>query len=1422
MPITASSAGVLSAYCVHLLSGQSPRGAEIGGDPDSGIGIDILCGECYSSVVEKMDSACSRNMTGAAGRLQHLQETSRRFRVQGFNGSIETGHLEGINPDGKREILLETMPDNLALLCAQDYAQGGAVILFSDKGYVLRLEGQQLSLLRDYIEQLTIAYRLKVVNHTYEMVRDGPEDGLLIDDWDTGVKETSFMLEDVESYYCECDFCKDVEEHQHTLVEGTVRLDSHAASVFFNGGASYSTADDYIFALMLQGFSMEQLQKNIGGGIVSGVDGRFLTKENLVSFEKRHGRTPDVVQQSLTSRLHNRRGFEDVTDKASAPGRVQVDGMFSDYLELRVSDGGDTIAPRTTKKLVSLGGSICALVGVDEFSHAVFGKLAKSTCEPVSFLAHVFNTYGTHGHRLAQVSADSGIVAQKMFRILTGKSKSYLESKQVVSKQSEPRNHSNGTALVETEIRWIKRLMRMAYAWLESNWSMLKELGIEKQEIYKCWGEIFFWAVCIRNLYECPAVPGKSKYEVFTGVKPNMQRLRLLPIFSVLLFFDEESSIVDNHRQAVYSRGLYLGPHWTGFTTEATPGAIRVATMTSTGLKVRITSKYKAVSQGGQINIAPAIDRGLNQILDREISEEEDEVETSTPEPLHREPTEPGPEQSHEQELSPHDRTVSGRSVPTERPVAQPGQGEDNDNIFDTERHRQHGAQGGLEVKMVRSRAGRALIPSAKLRETMGAAATELEVQAVPEESTFRGVRVAARDDHQDYAATATFRYEPILSEHDSGKIMEAMVVEARDEADSTTAESTFRGGAAQRVQVPERTGAFFSWTTFRDDNIWKNPEEDCYYTIASTPDETYDYSIDREEGYKAVTENTPKGFQKALTDPLWGDAARSEWETLLHETIYVVPREIADEDIRERGSDLVYLFPVYEEKMREGKLVRKVRLVADGRGHSTAGKTYSVTPSREVYFQFLSKIAKKDWDYHVIDEKRAFLGADRQDKIPLYVAVRGAAERYRVKKALYGLKTSTHDHAAKATELLRILGYTETDSGSMYIRVNHGLEKDLPGLESETDIFRYVDDYIVAGFPSGVVDDSIKEFRRHASTTPPIPDAAEVLGMELVRDRVRRTISVTMVKKIEEAKATFFGDIEIAPSLIPFSRDQFIVGDSEFECDSHRYSGNGEFLSLSEIRTYLKLVGVLVWLIGYRHMDNLYVTYLTWFTKKPRVHHMNCALSTLRCMYTTRYIPLVLGGIEDPSEIIGVSDAALGIGPKLRSALGIGPKLRSIIGTCIRLGPREGAIRAKCKATDYASLSSFEAELNGYIEIFEQTTKVKIQLREIYYPVEAITRVMGDNEAALNYLAGNSAAEGTRFAELKTGFIRERVSRGDTIVQWVSGKIIVCDGLTKPSKTVNDYCVLRDDIMGLQLLAQGVRRTLLDGLLKGTRSRDE
>ena len=107
-----------------------------------------------------------------------------------------------------------------------------------------------------------------------------------------------------------------------------------------------------------------------------------------------------------------------------------------------------------------------------------------------------------------------------------------------------------------------------------------------------------------------PAKSNKSitRYEAFTSKRSNVQDIRLLSIFSVVMIWSDKLShqniFESNHDY--YQYGLYVGPDL------KVKGGIRVAVLSSGTLQ--FISKYKGVSDGGGLSIHSLVQSGVDAI----------------------------------------------------------------------------------------------------------------------------------------------------------------------------------------------------------------------------------------------------------------------------------------------------------------------------------------------------------------------------------------------------------------------------------------------------------------------------------------------------------------------------------------------------------------------------------------------------------------------------------------------------------------------------------------------------------------------------------------------------------------------------------------------------------------------------------------
>ena len=238
------------------------------------------------------------------------------------------------------------------------------------------------------------------------------------------------------------------------------------------------------------------------------------------------------------------------------------------------------------------------------------------------------------------------------------------------------------------------------------------------------------------------------------------------------------------------------------------------------------------------------------------------------------------------------------------------------------------------------------------------------------------------------------------------------------------------------------------------------------------------------------------------------------------------------------------------------------------------------------------------------------------------------------------------------------------------------------------------------------------------------------------------------------------------------------------------------KLLSINQIKIYLQIVGGFIWISGVRSDILFSVMYLTWFTKAPRIHHLEMCHYLLSYLYYSKDLPLVLGGSQEV-EIHTYSD----------SSLGTAPKGRSISGQISKLSPEAGAILAKTNATKFVRLSSFESELEAATGAIKTISRLSTMLSELGFSNKLPT-LYSDNQAMVNFVKGEGTAKGVRHMELRMWYTREKYQEGKFIFNFMSGKEIPADQLTKVGSK-EEFLTFRDNILGLKLLRLKVENSI-------------
>jgi hypothetical protein len=1197
------------------------------------------------NTVEKFDSGASACMSGQDNRLTNTVPLhNNTVRISGFNGSQSSPSVVGLNRDGKKEYFVPNMPKDLVLLCANAYASEGAAILHADGGVVIKLSNLELKELLDSIKEFPVVKRLKVNNRTYE-----------IDNTDayTTTQPSEGVHGCMAEAVCHTLYTQPIDQSDSVEVAMT-----NTANRYFNTRVNVSNTTERILTLLLTGLSFNDWYHHVQNNSLNGIP-PDVNIQVLNNFERKYGRTPDIIRLARPIKSKNYQGLMDEPLATKNVGdRIEMDVMFPDFNDIFNVNTED----RQVKKIRTFGNAYAAAVSVDCHTGYVHGRLLDTLKRPLNYVKHFVETYETEGVTVKLIAADAGIIPRAMFNVVTPEVQEYLRYKHIKTEQAEPHNHSRGTGTVEVNIRYIKELINMATTYVLRNQNIF-QLGFTLEHILKLWGEVFLWAIVITNLKISPLDKTKSKYELYKHTKPNMQNIRLLPIFSVLMVYSETPKPYMNKPQ--WLPALYVGP------IEGTPGAIRAAILTPSQKRLVVipTSRFTAASEGGGLVVHHDIMHHLQKFIE----------DTQPPEETTKK------DDSNEEEEDTEDQSAT----PSERKR--------------------------------RSKKAQTIVPTPR----------------------------------------------PVTEWTKNG-------------------EATVRR-SARLSEKSHRISAFFAdWTNHNEEETYYSFSDNQFYELQEF---NPDVKVVSEDGFRAVTENIPKTFSDALKDPVWGDAARAELQTLLDtKAIVRVSKEYAQDAIRNQQADLLLLFPVFETKMRDGVQVYKVRLVGDGRTHYHAGNTYSATPSREELLILIHLVATLKWHCVHIDEKRAFLNAPHNGDHGAFAKFRNDNDQYfEVKGALYGMKTAPRDYQELVAQRLAKMGYKRlTMCSCMYYK--HGLQGD------RCIVFSFVDDFIYASDNKTLLESCIQEFRDIAPTTEPIWDPPCILGIQLKRDYEKSTIQCSMEQKITEVCDEYQINLNGRQKKVPMPDSGYIVKDEDY---MGRSVTDAQYLNAKDIKKYMGIVGSLVWISGIR-LDILFpVMYLTWFTKAPRQHHMNMAIYVLTYLGHTKSLPLVLGGpradsaTSNTTDLIGYSDASLGTAPKGRSCTG----------HIVKLSENAGAIMAKAKTTNCVVTSSFEGELDGATTTIKTMKRIRNILTELNISVtESTATFYSDNKAMIEFVNGQGVAKGVRHMELRMWYVREQIMSGDTKALHMLGKNIPADKLTKLAQS-SEFEVYCRDIMGHSLL---------------------
>jgi hypothetical protein len=503
-----------------------------------------------------------------------------------------------------------------------------------------------------------------------------------------------------------------------------------------------------------------------------------------------------------------------------------------------------------------------------------------------------------------------------------------------------------------------------------------------------------------------------------------------------------------------------------------------------------------------------------------------------------------------------------------------------------------------------------------------------------------------------------------------------------------------------------------------------------------------------------------PRSYQEAMSLP-----EAEQWQAACNEEIDSLNRSEAYglEDDPPPDVTVLPCMWIFDVKLNEaGVIVRfKARLVAQGNHQIPGvdfGETFDPVCSQATRKTFFAVGAEEDWEIHQVDIKTAFLHG-KLDK-PVYMRQPpgfhsgGRNTVCLLQKSLYGLRQAPRQFHVELKGALEGYGFSPCESDPALFK------REAPG-ESPTFIEVYVDDMLIASKDMASVQRT-KELLKDRFTIHDLGAVRYFLGTHVVRDRVKKTISLVTPLKIEELLVRF-GQSEANPAPTPMSTD-FLQ--TKHPAGTEGRWGSGVLLEPGH--RYPELMGSLQYLAGNTRPDIAdAVGILSRYREAPTTSHWNGGMRVLRYLKGTKEVGITFGGTVHP--LVGYVDS---------DYAGDLDNRRSTTGFVYLLNG--GPVSWRSKKQESVASSTVEAEYMAYHAASKEARWLASLLRDLGRPTSQIP-LYGDNQGCLANLKNPILSKYVKHIDVAFHSAREWVFKGLICPIYVKTQDNVADMFTKP-----------------------------------------
>ncbi|CAI7866666.1 unnamed protein product [Closterium sp. NIES-53] len=370
----------------------------------------------------------------------------------------------------------------------------------------------------------------------------------------------------------------------------------------------------------------------------------------------------------------------------------------------------------------------------------------------------------------------------------------------------------------------------------------------------------------------------------------------------------------------------------------------------------------------------------------------------------------------------------------------------------------------------------------------------------------------------------------------------------------------------------------------------------------------------------------TPRSYAEAIEGPYssqWQAAMDAEMSSWKSTGTYV-------DEVPPPGANIVSGMWIFRVKRLPGSPpVFKARYVARGFSQRQGVDyflTFSPTPKMTTLRVLLHIAAQRDYELHSLDFSTAFLQGSLHEEIWLrrpsgFTGSFPPGTQWSLRRPVYGLRQAPREWHDTLSTTLAALGFApSTADPSLFLRTDT--------LLPPFYILVYVDDLVFAtADTAGLAHVKSEPQKRHTCTG--LGELRSYLGLQITRDRARRTITLTQSHMVQQVLQRF--DFAYSsPQATPLST-------------RHSLSALPSDESVEPSGPYPELVGCLMYLMTCARPDLAYpLSILARYVApgRHRPEHMAAVKRVLRYLCSVSSFGLLLGG-RSPVVLTGHADAS-------------------------------------------------------------------------------------------------------------------------------------------------------------------------------------